>query len=176
MSSNNKIGFGGGCHWCTEAVFSSLLGVGKVEQGWIASSGDADSYSEAIVVHFNADQISLDTLIDIHLNTHSSTSAHAMRNKYRSAIYSFDDEQHQQACAALSRLQAEFDKPLITRVLPFKAFKSNQEKYLNYYYNNPDRPFCRNYVTGKIATVLKQFSRHANAKAFNVAGQSLDSQ
>ena len=61
-----QIGFGGGCHWCTEAVFASLKGVDRVEQGWIASYGDAESFSEAVIVTFNEEQIPLKDLIQIH--------------------------------------------------------------------------------------------------------------
>lgn len=86
-----KVGFGGGCHWCTEAVFQSLVGVIKVEQGFIAPLEVRNAFSEAVVVHFNQDEIGLKNLIEIHLRTHNSTSAHSMRDKYRSAIYAFDE-------------------------------------------------------------------------------------
>ncbi|SDX82583.1 peptide-methionine (S)-S-oxide reductase [Flavobacterium degerlachei] len=78
----SKIALGGGCHWCTEAVFQSLLGVVKVEQGYVASIGDNSSFSEGVIVYFNSEEISLKTLIEIHLHTHKSTSNHSMRSKY----------------------------------------------------------------------------------------------
>ncbi|RDX36878.1 peptide methionine sulfoxide reductase, partial [Kangiella sp. HD9-110m-PIT-SAG07] len=74
-----QIGFGGGCHWCTETVFASLIGVVEVEQGWIASDGDADSFSEAVIVTFDPQQIPLKDLVQIHLLTHSSSSDHKFR-------------------------------------------------------------------------------------------------
>jgi len=54
-----KIAFGGGCHWCTEAVFQQILGVIKVEQGYVASTGQYSDYSEAVIVHWDSDQIDL---------------------------------------------------------------------------------------------------------------------
>ena len=78
-----KIALGGGCHWCTEAVFQSLKGVEKVEQGFVAPLQDLNSYSEAVIVHYNADLISLKDLIEVHLDTHKSTSNHSFRKKYR---------------------------------------------------------------------------------------------
>ena len=62
-----QIGFGGGCHWCTEGVFQSLLGVENVQQGWISSLGEYSEYSEAVIVSFNEEVIALEELIKIHL-------------------------------------------------------------------------------------------------------------
>ena len=67
-----KIALGGGCHWCTEAVFQSLKGVEKVNQGYVASTGENNWFSEAVIVHFNDEIITLKTLIEIHLHTHKS--------------------------------------------------------------------------------------------------------
>jgi peptide-methionine (S)-S-oxide reductase len=58
-----KIGFGGGCHWCTESVFQSLKGVQKVEQGWIASTNENDSFSEAVLVYFDETTIDIKVLL-----------------------------------------------------------------------------------------------------------------
>ena len=78
-SSLTKIAFGGGCHWCTEAVFQSLIGVEKVEQGYVSSTEGYPSFSEAVIVHFNPRCIRLSTLIGVHLLTHKSSSPHSMR-------------------------------------------------------------------------------------------------
>ncbi|WP_343065456.1 peptide-methionine (S)-S-oxide reductase [Arenibacter arenosicollis] len=86
METNQKIAFGGGCHWCTEAVYQSLKGVEVVEQGFVASKGEESFFSEAVIVHYDPKSIALKDLILIHLYTHKSTSDHSMRNKYRSAI------------------------------------------------------------------------------------------
>ena len=92
-----KVGFGGGCHWCTEAVFQSLIGVEKVEQGWVASTEKNKNFSEAVVVHFDVKEINLKILIEIHLRTHKSTSNHSMRTKYRSAVYYFSHQQKEKS-------------------------------------------------------------------------------
>jgi len=93
-----RIAFGGGCHWCTEAIFQQLTGVNQVDQGWVSSTHtDATTPSEAVIVHFDPAYISLDTLTEIHLFTHNATSNHIFREKYRSALYTFSDTQHQEA-------------------------------------------------------------------------------
>ena len=152
-----RAGFGGSCHWCTEAIFQSLKGVTEVEQGWIASNSDANNYSEAVIVNFDPEMISLNTLIAVHLHTHSCTANHSMRSKYRSAVYTFDEEQAAAARKAIEALQVEFEQPIITRVLPFKAFKLNKQEYLNYYYSNPDKPFCENIVSPKLKLLMDRF-------------------
>lgn len=157
-----KIGFGGGCHWCTEAVFQSLKGVEEVEQGFIASTNENESYSEAVIVHFDTEMISLKILTEIHLLTHKSTSDHSMRNKYRSAIYTFSQVQEKKASALISEFQINFENKIITKVLPFREFKESETMFLNYYYSNPEKPFCETFINPKLSLLLKKFSHVVN--------------
>lgn len=150
MTGLPKIGFGGGCHWCTEAVFQAVKGVEKVEQGWVSSTGNDAFLSEAVLVHFNPTQVDLYHLIKIHLHTHSSTSSHSMRTKYRSAVYVFDKNQNRLAQKILDDFQKEFEGKLITRVLDFVEFKSNQEGFLNYYQKKREAAFCQTYIVPKL--------------------------
>jgi peptide-methionine (S)-S-oxide reductase len=153
----DKIGLGGGCHWCTEAIFQSLHGVIKVEQGWI-SAREAPDFSEAIIVHYDSEVLPLQVLIDIHLNTHSSTSDHSMRPKYRSAVYVFSKQQKEAVENILVDLQLAFDQPLITKALFFQEFKKNAEEYLAYYQRDPNKPFCKNVITPKLRILLNSYS------------------
>ncbi len=153
-----KVGFGGGCHWCTEAVFSSLKGVSKVEQGWISSTfKEAETFSEAIIVHFDKNIIPLEVLVEIHLLTHSSTSSHSMRGKYRSAIYAFNDTQTKTLKVIMIEKQKLFNKPIITQIYTFKAFKLNDEKFLNYYEKNKTKPFCENFIEPKLKMIFEKY-------------------
>jgi peptide-methionine (S)-S-oxide reductase len=151
-------GFGGGCHWCTEAVFSALKGVLAVRQGWLASEDDKTFFSEGVIVEYNDDIITLDVLTAVHLYTHSSTANHSMRTKYRSAVYVFLNEDIAVAKAAIKQLQKDFDRPLITKVVTYGDFKLNREDSLNYYFSDPERPFCKSYIDPKLQLLLKQFS------------------
>lgn len=157
-NTTHKIGLGGGCHWCTEGIFSSLIGIDKMEQGWISSVPPYDRFSEGVIAHFNPDKIDLKTLITIHLETHSSTNKHAFRKKYRSAIYTFDKRQQEEVEKILCSLQSEYMGKIITYILPFQEFKENEGQFLNYYFSKPDAPFCRNYITPKIRKIMKEFS------------------
>ncbi len=158
MKVISKIGFGGGCHWCTEAVFQSLKGVGKVEQGFIAPAANKNSFSEAVVVHFDPSQIRLKDLVAIHLYTHNSTSEHAMRNKYRSAVYAFDKGTFKNAKAILDDLQHDFEQELVTKTHFFGAFKPSEGQFHNYYYSNPEKPFCKRYISPKLTMLMRRFS------------------
>ncbi|NJX15255.1 peptide-methionine (S)-S-oxide reductase [Tamlana crocina] len=163
----DKIALGGGCHWCTEAVFQSLVGVYKVEQGYVASHGDEASWSEAVVVHFKANEITLKTLIEIHLQTHKSTSNHSMRKKYRSAIYTCSKQQTKVSKQILIELQSLFKNQLVTQVLPFESFKPSREQIRDYYYKNPEKPFCENFITPKLRLLLNKYSALVNAEKLN---------
>jgi peptide-methionine (S)-S-oxide reductase len=153
-----KIAFGGGCHWCTEAVFQSLIGVHHVTQGWVQSTEVNNTFSEAVIVQFDANTIPLKILTEIHLRTHKSTVQHSMRKKYRSAVYYFDAAQEETIIKILSDLQDGFDSTIITQVLPFVAFKPSQDDFTNYYYSNPNKPFCEQYIHPKLKLLLREFS------------------
>lgn len=150
-----RIGFGGGCHWCTEAVFQALRGVADVRQGFIASLTPDDGFSEAVIVTFDPAAVSLKTLISAHLITHASEADHKMRGKYRSAIYTFDPNQSEQAKAILARLAADTGAEFVTRVLPHRTFKESDTRFHNYYQRDPTRPFCQTYIDPKLAKLRR---------------------
>lgn len=152
-----KIGFGGGCHWCTEAVFQSLRGVERVEQGWIASVAPDRTFSEAVIVHYN-EGISIEVLIEIHLLTHSSSNDHSMRQKYRSAVYYFDNADNQRVLQKIHQLSIENNTRYITRSLPYKSFRKNSENQINYYLKNRQAPFCRTYINPKLSVLREKYS------------------
>jgi len=162
MKNLNRIGFGGGCHWCTEAVFQSIVGVENVQQGWIASNGNNASFSEAVIVEYNASIIPIEVLIEIHLHTHNSTSDHSMRKKYRSVIYVFDENEESEVVDVLKILQHKFNNKLVTQILEFSEFKPSREVILNYYYKNPEKPFCETFINPKLKVLLESFRNYTD--------------
>ena len=165
-----KIAFGGGCHWCTEAVFQSLKGIEKVAQGFVASVAVNSRFSEAVIVHFNAEVIDIKTLIEVHLLTHKSTSNHSMREKYRSAIYTFSDAQKKKVTQLLESFQEQFDNKIITQVIPFSAFKASADMFKNYYLKNPAKPFCKQYINPKLELIKREFSNYASLRGTKQSG------
>lgn len=154
-----RIGLGGGCHWCTEAVFQAIAGISTVDQGFIRSDPPEDAWSEAVVVTFDPAVLPLEILIEIHLRTHSSTSRHKLRGKYRSAVYVYDAGTGVKVGRILRGLQRGFDEPLVTSVLTLADFKASDDRFRNYYANGPERPFCKSYIDPKLALLRKDYGK-----------------
>ncbi|MEQ8867338.1 MAG: peptide-methionine (S)-S-oxide reductase [Roseovarius sp.] len=154
------MGFGGGCHWCTEAVFAALKGVGRVEQGFIRSEPPDDGWSEAVRLGFDPGEIDREVLIKVHLRTHASTSNHSMRGKYRSAVYVTDAAQGAAVRETLAQLQAGFERPLVTRVLSLAGFRASGERFRNYHEKQAGGPFCTRFIDPKLHMLQAAFASH----------------
>lgn len=152
MKTNTQLGLGGGCHWCTEAVFQAIEGVQRVEQGYISSRPPFENKSEAVLIYFT-DQADLEKLIDIHLQTHAATKQHSRRNDYRSAIYYFDEELKNRIEVIMSSLSRKRNQTYITKVLSFESFEPSRESLQNYYQTRPEAPFCKRYIEPKLEVV-----------------------
>ncbi|MFT6398443.1 MAG: peptide-methionine (S)-S-oxide reductase [Bradymonadia bacterium] len=160
------IALGGGCHWCTEAVFQSLRGVSDVRQGFVASLPPNDTLSEAVVVNFDPARITLKVLIDVHLRTHASASNHVLRSRYRSAVYTYSLEQRDEATNLLVELAAESGATYVTAVLPFGSFVESDERYQNYYATDAERPFCQRHIDPKLARIRAEFEEYVAPEPF----------
>ncbi len=157
MKELHRIGFGGGCHWCTEAVFQAIKGVEEVKQGYISTAQEKETFYEGVLVNYDPRSISLQKLIEIHLQTHQSTSYHSMRSKYLSAVYTFNAMQNSEVLDILNTLQEKFEKPIITSAYYFGNFKASRPEITNYYKTDPERPFCKLYIDPKIKILEDKF-------------------
>jgi peptide-methionine (S)-S-oxide reductase len=152
-----ELGLGGGCHWCTEAVFQSLHGVSNVRQGFLSGEAPWDAPSEGVLLELDEDAVPLRVLLEIHLRTHASGAEHSMRKKYRSAVYV--------PCEALGARVAEVIRELspwlgfepVTKVLSLRSFRLNEERFLNYRRSRPEAPFCRTYIDPKLALLRREY-------------------
>ncbi|NNU16068.1 peptide methionine sulfoxide reductase [Parvularcula sp. ZS-1/3] len=158
MADLLTLGLGGGCHWCTEAVFQSLRGVSGVEQGFIESAPPHDTASEAVWLQLDEGIMPLSVLLDIHLRTHSSGSQHKMRGKYRSAVYVMDEDTGERCREVIHQLAEEREGPVVTEVLPLRRFILNDARFLNYQKTRPEAPFCKTYIDPKLALLRREFS------------------
>ena len=156
-----KVGFGGGCYWCTEGVFQVLRGVAQVDQGFIHSEPPADTWAEGVIVTFDPSVISLGTLSEVHLRTHSAGGAYSPRGKYRSAIYVVEEDQRFEAATAVAQFAEESGTVVRTLILPLVGFKPSDARYQNYYRTDPGRPFCRRYIDPKLEYIRRNFTEIA---------------
>lgn len=156
-----KIGLGGGCHWCTEGVFQALRGVHQVDQGFIQSEAPSDAWAEGVIVGFDSTMISLETLAEVHLRTHSANGSYAPDGRYRSAIYVFAESQRLVAARVVDQFARGSGEAARTLVLPFVGFKPSQARYQNYYRSDPGRPFCRRYIDPKLDYIRRHFAHIA---------------
>lgn len=109
-------------------------------------------------MHFNPEVIDLADLIDIHLHTHSSTSQHSMRGKYRSAVYCNSPQQTLEVNAILSRMQNDFNEQLVTSALALVDFKSSESRSQNYLEKNYGNQFCERYIEPKLEKLRDEYS------------------
>jgi len=160
------VGFGGGCHWCTEGVFQIFQGVSEVDQGFLQSTAPNDSWAEGVIVRFDPDIIPLEILLEVHLRTHTANSGYSPNGRYRSAVYVQDAEQHHRTATAISGLMDAVETAERTKVLTLVGFKSSEQRYRNYYRTDPTRPFCRRYIDPKLAMIRRAFAHHVSEESY----------
>ena len=158
---------GGGCFWCTEAVFSQLKGVEEIEPGYSGGNVENPSYeqvstgktghAEVAQITFDPAVISFKEILQIFFSTHDPTSLNRqgadIGTQYRSAIFYHDDGQKAIAEQMIKELSDEgaFDAPIVTQVEPSKAFYKAEDYHREYYKRHPEQPYCRVVIAPKIA-------------------------
>jgi peptide-methionine (S)-S-oxide reductase len=166
--------FGGGCFWCTEAVFQQLVGVHSVMSGY-AGGRQADptyeqvcsgttGHAEVIQVTFDPQAISYAELLEVFFHTHDPTTLNRQGNdtgtQYRSVIFYHDEEQRRTAEEVKLALEkaGDFDERIVTQIVPFTAFYPAEDYHHNYYQDNPGQGYCRVIIGPKMAKFRQQFA------------------
>jgi len=165
---------GGGCFWCTEAVFDRVRGVLDVESGYSNGHVQRPSYeqvcsgstghNEVVRLVYDPAQVSVRQLLGIFFATHDPTTPNRQGNdvgtQYRSAIYFTRPEQEQEARLLIAELEqgAIFKGPIVTEVLPLANYWPAEAYHQDYYAQHPDQGYCAYVVGPKVAKFRKQFS------------------
>lgn len=175
MASNNLevAVFGGGCFWCTEAVFSRLRGVETITSGYAGGktanpnyfqvSEELTGHAEVIKLEFDPSVISYDQLLDIFWHVHDPTTLNQqgadVGTQYRSIILYTTDEQKQKAEAYLAQLKTsnEFRSPIVTEIKALDQFYTAEEYHQRYYERNADQPYCQVVITPKVQKLLQKY-------------------
>jgi len=165
---------GGGCFWCTEAVFLAVRGVRSVESGYSGGSLSHPDYdaictgtsghAEVVRVHFDPAQVDLKTLYQIFFATHDPTTlnrqGHDVGTQYRSVILTLSEQQERIAKALVSELEASkiFASAIVTQIVPLERFWIAEAYHQNYFARNPFQGYCIGVVAPKVAKFRKQFA------------------
>ena len=165
--------FGGGCFWCTEAVFDELRGVKSVVSGYAGGSTKDPSYdevcggrtghAEVIKIDFDPGEIAFKDLLTVFFATHDATTLNRqgtdVGTQYRSAIFYADEEQKREAEAFIKELNDSkaFGKQVVTTLEPLGEFYEAEDYHQKYYANNPYQPYCQYMIPPKLNKLHKQF-------------------
>ncbi len=166
--------FGGGCFWCTEAVFKQLKGVTDVTSGYAGGQVEHPSYEqvssghtghvEVVKVVFDPAVVSYEQLLEVFFLTHDPTQVNRQGNdvgeQYRTVIFTQNDTQRQQAETVKSRIDREkvYDRPIATAIEPLTSFYPAEDYHQDYFEKNPDQPYCQAVINPKVAKLRKKFS------------------
>ena len=165
--------FGGGCFWCTEAVFSRLHGVVSVMPGYAGGirkrptyeevSSGTTGHAEVVKIEYDSQRIAYDDLLTVFFGTHDPTSLHKQGNdvgeQYRSVIFFTTLAQRRAAENFIAAQEKEhaYTNPIVTSVEPFTGFYGAEEDHRHYYENNKNAPYCQLVIAPKIKKLEEKF-------------------
>ncbi|MCC7227336.1 MAG: peptide-methionine (S)-S-oxide reductase MsrA [Burkholderiaceae bacterium] len=166
--------FGGGCFWCTEAVFSSVLGVLSVKSGYCGGSVSRPTYEdvctgatghiEVVRVLFDPSIVSYRTLVEIFFASHDPTTPGRQGNdvgpQYQSAIFWQSDEQREVATQVLFEVDASYaySDPVCTELIRGDTFWPAEPVHDQYFSRHPEQGYCRIVIAPKVAKFRQKFA------------------
>ncbi|MFW2078314.1 peptide-methionine (S)-S-oxide reductase MsrA [Acinetobacter sp. ULE_I010] len=162
--------FGGGCFWCSEAVFLQLRGVHQVISGYAGGDTAHPSYedictgqtnhAEVILIDYDEQQIDFKQLLTVFFATHDATTLNRQGNdigtQYRSVIYYFNEQQKQIAEDFITQLKAD-GLDIVTELSPVPTFYPAEDYHQNYYAKNPAQGYCNFAIPPKLMKLQSQF-------------------
>ena len=167
--------FGSGCFWCSEAVFSELKGVAKVEPGYSGGSvpnptyeqvcSDSTGHAEVAQVTFDPKAITYRELLEVFFATHDPTTLNRQGadegTQYRSVIFYNGPDQEREAKDIVNELTGEkaFKGAIVTEIAPLKAFYPAEDYHRQYYKLNPSKPYCQVVIAPKLAKFRAHFQQ-----------------
>ena len=171
MGEYEQATFGGGCFWCTEAVFLAVKGVESVESGYSGGKTDNPTYgqvssgrtdhAEVIQIKYDPSIISYEEILEIFFATHDPTTLNRqgadVGTQYRSIILYYNEEQRQIAQQTIMKLKGEYQNPIVTQVEPYTKFYKAEEYHQNYYERNRGQPYCRMVIDPKMQKFYEQY-------------------
>lgn len=164
--------FGGGCFWCTEAIYQSLKGVASVLPGYAGGTtanptyedihGSKTGHAEVIKIEFDPSVVKFTDLLEVLFAVHDPTTLNRQGNdvgeEYRSIILYTSEEQKAQAEKFIQDAQSSFEKPIVTQIRPLEKFYEAEDYHRNFYKNNPRSGYCQVIIDPKVAKFKQKFA------------------
>ncbi len=162
--------FGGGCFWCTEAVFQEVKGVEKVVSGYSGGNvpghptyreicSGLTGHAEVVQITFDGNVISYEDILLIFMTTHDPTTLNRQGadrgTQYRSVIFYHDEAQKEIAEVAVKELSSYYDSPIVTEIKHLDVFYEAEKEHQDYYKNNQSQGYCSFVITPKLAKLRK---------------------
>jgi len=164
---------GGGCFWCTEAVFLRLRGVSKVTSGYTGGSVENPTYrqictgttghAEVVRIEFDPEEIEFAQILDVFFHTHDPTTLNRqgadVGTQYRSSVFWDSKKQKDEASAVISDLDdsGEFDFPIVTTLEELGKFYPAEDYHQNYFDENPRQGYCEMVINPKVTKFQKRY-------------------
>ncbi|GGW71718.1 peptide-methionine (S)-S-oxide reductase [Winogradskyella epiphytica] len=161
---------GGGCFWCTEAVFDQVKGIEEVVSGYSGGTvlghptyreicSGLTGHAEVIKITFDAKVISYEDILIIFMTTHDPTTLNRQGvdrgTQYRSVIFYHDEKQKDIAEAVIKELAEYYENPIVTELSPAPTFYEAEKEHQDYYKNNPTQGYCSFVITPKLTRLRK---------------------
>jgi peptide-methionine (S)-S-oxide reductase len=176
-TSTETITLGGGCFWCTEAVFERVIGVNAVESGYSnghvknpsyeqVCGGDTD-HNEVIRVSFDPSNITLREVLEIFFVIHDPTTLNRQGNdtgtQYRSGIYFHNACQEAVAREVVAQVNAHHNGRVVTEVLAEANYSRAEDYHQHYFANHPNQGYCAMVAAPKVEKFKKTFANRYRA-------------
>ena len=174
MAETQTIVLGGGCFWCTEAVYKEVRGITDVESGYSNGQVERPSYeqvctgttghAEVVKLTYDPAQISLRQILEIFFVVHDPTQLNRQGNdvgtQYRSGIYTTTPEQKQAAEDMIRTMSQDklFDHPIVTEVQPLANYWPAEAYHQDFFERNPHQGYCMAVAAPKVAKFRKTFT------------------
>lgn len=166
---------GGGCFWCTEAVFQEIKGVKKVVSGYAGGNAPGKptyrevcsgitGHAEVVEITFESSIISYEEILVIFMTTHDPTTLNRQGadkgTQYRSVIFYQNEAEKKIAERVIKKLTNAFDNKIVTELSPFKNFYEAENEHQNYYRENSKQGYCNFVISPKLSKLRKLHARY----------------
>lgn len=161
---------GGGCFWCTEAVFDQIKGVEEVVSGYSGGNvpgiptyrevcSGLTGHAEVVQISFDTNVVSYKDMLNVFMTTHDPTTLNQQGadrgTQYRSVVFYHDEEQKQIAEEVMNEMSSVYEDPIVTELSPLDKFFPAEADHQSFYANNPSQGYCRAVISPKLANLRK---------------------